>query len=63
MSTATTTALPITVGTGTLAAGASANVVLSFPGSVGTSGTSAILSVTGSHSTRNFGGSLRVTLP
>ena len=60
-STAATTALPAPVPD--VPAGGSSTVLLRFPGSVGTPGTHAVLSVNGTYSSGSFGGSARVTLP
>ena len=60
--TATTTTLPVTVSS-SLAPGASANVTLTFPGTVGTTGTAAIFTISGKGTPRGFSSGLRVALP
>jgi len=56
----TTTPLP---SAGNLAVGGSANVVLSFPLSAGSSGQRATLQIQGNHSTGSFNSSLKIVLP
>lgn len=57
----TITPLPLAVPN--VPAGGSSTSVLTFPSSVGTSGTRAVLSITGSYSGGSLGGSTRVVLP
>lgn len=59
--TATTTTLPVSLGT--LAAGASVTTSLTYPGSAGTAGTVVPLTVAGKFTGGAFSGSLKVTLP
>ncbi len=59
----TSTPLPQTVGTGTLAAGSSATVVLDFPASAGVGGQQAELSFNGAFAEGSFNGTVRKTLP
>ncbi len=63
-STATTTTLPATVGTGTISAlGGSAQTTVSFPGSVGASGAASTLTLGGTYTGGSFSSTARVTLP
>ena len=57
------TATPLPKAVGTIAAGASAQVTLTVPGTAGASGAASALSVTGSYSGGTFSSSSRVTLP
>jgi YD repeat-containing protein len=60
----TTTTLPATVGTGTIAAGGgSAQVTVSFPSSVGTTGTATTLTLGGTYTGGSFASTARITLP
>ncbi len=59
--TGTSTALPLSLGT--LAAGASVNVNLTFPGSAGTSGSTKTLTVNGAYTGGTFNTAHSVTLP
>jgi len=59
--TGTITALPLAVPN--IPAGGISSVVLTFPSSVGTSGTMAVLAMTGKSSLGAFGGSTRIVLP
>ena len=63
IATATTSTTPITVGTGTLAPGASASVTVSYPGTVGIPGTAALATFAGTHSAGSFGRTTRIVLP
>ena len=56
-----TTPLPIVIGS--LTPGASAQAVLSFPGTVGVAGAAAVITMDGTHSAGSFGSGGRVTLP
>ena len=58
---ATSTTLPVTVGS--IAAGSSGNASLTFPASAGVSGTVVALKVSGKFPGGTFSGSLKVTLP
>jgi hypothetical protein len=63
-STGTTTALPLTVGTGTIAGGGgSAQAVVSFPGAVGTAGTATSLTLGGTYTGGSFASTARISLP
>jgi hypothetical protein len=59
--TATTTGLPQSLPD--IPGGGSVSTTVRFPGSVGTAGTAAVLSVGGAYSGGAFGGSARITLP
>jgi hypothetical protein len=63
-STATTTSLPATVGTATIAAlGGSAQITVSFPGTAGASGAPSTLTLGGTYTGGSFSSTARVTLP
>jgi hypothetical protein len=63
-SSATTTTLPATVGTGTIAGGGgTAQVTVSFPGTVGTAGAAATLTLGGTYTGGSFASTARITLP
>jgi subtilisin-like proprotein convertase family protein len=55
------TALPVSLGS--IAASAQTTVVITFPSTVGTSGSRAVLSIAGTYSGTNFGSNGRVVLP
>jgi hypothetical protein len=62
--TATTTTLPAIVGTGTIAGGGgTAQVTVSFPGSIGTTGTATTLTLDGTYTGGSFASTARITLP
>lgn len=58
---ATSTSLPVSLGS--LAAGASGSAILTYPASAGTSGSIVLLKVTATFTGGAFSGSLKVTLP
>jgi hypothetical protein len=57
------TATPLPLAIGTIAAGASAQAIVSVPASVGASGAASSLTLTGTYNAGNFSSSARITLP
>jgi hypothetical protein len=59
----TTSGAPLPQSLGTIAAGASAQAVVNFPGTVGAPGAAGSLTVSGTYTGGTFGSSARITLP
>jgi hypothetical protein len=59
----TTSGTPLPQSLGTVAAGGAVPATLTFPGSVGTSGAAAMLTVSGTYTGGSFSTAVRVTIP